>query len=191
MLSSFPNRLTNNNYYNGGDYKLGYNATYEDAIAFANANPSAFTSSSTFGQDPSFYGLVEKVSAGYAMNSIDLSSRFRLVTGFRVEGTSVRVANFSVGPCPSGTGTYIAPNNFSGSYNTILPSGSLRYAVTPNSYLRFVYARGLSRPQEQDIAQALDWTLAANGGNRARLPSAMPILRLRPATISTSYSITI
>lgn len=72
-LSTLPNRLTNNNYYNGGDYKLGYNATYENAMAYANANPSAFTSSSTFGQDPSEYDLVEKVTAGYVMNTIDLS----------------------------------------------------------------------------------------------------------------------
>ena len=163
LLSSFPNRLTNNNYYNGGNYNLGYNATYEDAIAFANANPSAFTSSSTFGQDPSFYNLVEKVSAGYVMNTVDLSSRFRLIAGVRVEGTSDRVVNFSVGP------SSLAPNSFSGSYVTVLPSASVRYALGSNSYLRFVYARGLSRPQEQDIAQALDWTLAANGGNRGAI----------------------
>lgn len=163
LLSSLPNRLTNNNYYNGGNYELGYNANYEDAIAFANANPSAFTSSSTFGQDPSFYNLVEKVSAGYVMNTIELSSRFRLIAGVRFEGTTDRVVNFSVGP------SSLTPNSFSGSYVTVLPSASVRYAVGSNSYLRFVYARGLSRPQEQDIAQALDWTLAANGGNRGAI----------------------
>jgi len=162
-LSTFPNRLINNNYYNGGEYKLGYNANYEDAIAFANANPSEFTSNSTFGQDPSFYNLVEKVSAGYVMNTIDLSSRFRLIAGVRFEGTSDRVDNFSVGP------SSLTPNSFSGSYVTVLPSASVRYAIGPNSYLRLVYARGLSRPQEQDIAQALDWTLAANGGNRGAI----------------------
>ena len=162
-LSSFPNRLINNNYYNGGEYKLGYNANYEDAMAFANANPSEFTSNSTFGQDPSFYNLVEKVSAGYVMNTVDLSSRVRLIAGVRFEGTSDRVVNFSVGP------SSFTPNRFSGSYVTVLPSASVRYAVGSNSYLRFVYARGLSRPQEQDIAQALDWTLAANGGNRGAI----------------------
>jgi TonB-dependent receptor len=171
LLSSFPNRLTNNNYYNGGSYKLGYNASYEDAIAYANANPSAFTSSSTFGQDPSQYDLVEKVSAGYVMNTIDLSSRVRFIAGLRIEGTDDSVANFSLGsfPCPSpqtGTCSSITPNRFSGSYITILPSASLRYAVGANSYLRFVYARGLSRPDPQDIAQALDWTVSGNGANR-------------------------
>jgi TonB-dependent receptor len=106
---------------------------------------------------------VEKVSAGYVMNTIDLSNRFRLIAGVRFEGTTDRVINFSVGP------SSLTPNSFSGSYVTALPSASLRYAVGSNSYLRFVYARGLSRPQEQDIAQALDWTLAANGGNRGAI----------------------
>lgn len=159
-LNTFPNRLTNTNYYLGGQYNLGYNANYEDAIAYANAHPSAFTTTSTQGQDGQEYDLIEKVSAGYVMNTIDLSSRLRLIAGLRVEGTTDNVNNFSIG---NGT---ITPNTFSGSYNTILPSASLRYAVDSNSYLRFVYARGLSRPDEQDIASALDWTLAANGGNR-------------------------
>lgn len=162
-MTAFPNRLTNNSYYNGGTYKLGYNPTLEDALAYANANPSAFTSSSTAGQDPQEYGLVEKVGAGYVMNSIDLSSRLRLIAGLRVERTTDRVNNFSIG------GGAVAPNRFSGSYTTLLPSASLKYAMGSNSYLRFVYARGLSRPDEQDIAQALDWTVAANGGNRGAL----------------------
>jgi outer membrane receptor protein involved in Fe transport len=170
-LSMFQNRLTNSNYYNGGDYKLGYNASEEDVIAFANANPSAFTSSSTFGQDPSQFDLVEKVGAGYLMNTIDLSSRLRFIAGLRVEGTTDSVINFSLGnfPCPppeSGTCSSINPNHFSGSYYTLLPSASLRYSIGPNSYFRFVYARGLARPDPQDIAQALSWTDTGNGANR-------------------------
>lgn len=170
-LTTFPNRLINTNYYNGGQYNLGYNAKYEDVIAYANANPSGFSSSSTFGQDPSDYDLVEKVSAGYVMDTIDLSSRFRLYAGLRVEGTSDRVVNFAIGsfPCPppqNGTCSSISPNKFSGSYTTLLPSGSLRYAVGPNTYLRVVYARGLSRPDPQDIAEALSWSISANGANR-------------------------
>jgi len=170
-LSTFPNRLTNTSYYNGGNYNLGYNASYEDAIAYANAHPSDFTSSSTFGQDPSQYDLIEKVSAGYLMNTIDLSNRLRLIVGLRAEVTTDDVTNFSVGkfPCaPPETGTCssINPNKFSGAYYTLLPSASLRYAVGANTYLRFVYARALSRPDEQDLAQALSWTDAGNGANR-------------------------
>jgi TonB-dependent receptor len=162
-LNTFPNRLTNGSYYLGGNYNLGYNANYEDAIAYANAHPNSFTSTSTQGQDGQDYDLIEKVSAGYVMNTIDLSNRFRLIAGVRVEGTTDDVHNFSIG------GGVVAPNHFSGSYNTVLPSGSLRFTVTPNTYLRLVYARALSRPDEQDLASTLQWTLAANGGNRGQL----------------------
>jgi TonB-dependent receptor len=170
-LSTFPSRLTNTNYYNGGNYPLGYNANEEDALAYATAHPSDFTSSSTFGQDPSQYDLIEKVSAGYVMNTIDLSNRLRLIVGLRAEVTTDDVTNFSVGkfPCAPpemGTCSSITPNRFSGSYYTLLPSASLRYAVAANTYLRFVYARALSRPDEQDLAQALSWTDAGNGANR-------------------------
>ncbi len=170
-LSTFPNGLTNDSYYNGGNYNLGYNARYEDVIAYADANHDAFIYSSTVGQDPSQYNLVEKVGAGYVMNTLELSGRFRLITGLRIETTSDNVRNFSVGsfPCPppqTGTCSSMTPNAFSGSYTTILPSASLRYAVGSNSYLRFVIARGLSRPDPQDIAQALSWSVSGNGANR-------------------------
>jgi TonB-dependent receptor len=160
-LTTFPNRLINTNYYNGGNYNLGYNARVEDVFAYVKANPSMFFFSSTAGQDAQKYDLIEKVSAGYAMNSVDLSSRLRLVAGLRFEHTSDSVSNFAFGD-----NNIIAPNKFSGSYTTVLPSASLKYAVGSNSYLRFVYARGLSRPDEQDIAQALDWTINGNGANR-------------------------
>jgi TonB-dependent receptor len=158
-LTTFPNRLTNTNYY-GGNYNLGYNARVEDVFAYVKANPSQFVFSSTFGQDGQEYDLLEKVTAGYVMNTLDLSSRLRLVAGLRVEHTGDNVSNFEIGD------TGISPNKFSGSYTTVLPSASLKYAVGPNSYLRFVYARGLSRPDEQDIAQALSWTVNGNGANR-------------------------
>ncbi|HME00435.1 MAG TPA: TonB-dependent receptor [Terriglobia bacterium] len=164
-LTTFPNRLTNTNYYNGGEYKLGYNASEEDALAYANSNPSAFTSSSTQGQDASEFDLIEKVGAGYVMNTVDLSSRLRFVAGLRVERTSDNVNNFSIGKGCT-TATCITPNMFSGSYTTLLPSASLKYAVGSNSYLRFVYARGLSRPDPQDIAETLSWSVSANGANR-------------------------
>jgi TonB-dependent receptor len=175
-LSTLPNRLINNHYYNGGDYKLGYNADEEDAFAYAKANPSAFTTTSTQGQDPQEYDLIEKVSAGYVMNTIDLSSRARFVAGLRIEGTSDAVSNFSInGSCT--TTSCITPNSFSGSYVTYLPSASLKYAVGSNNYLRFVYARGLSRPDPQDIAQALDWSISANGANRYAVTLGNPNLK--------------
>lgn len=160
-LSQFPNRLVNTKYYNGGAYQLGYNAKLEDVLAYANANPTAFSSSSSQGQDPSQFGLVEQVSAGYVMETINFSNGARFIAGLRAENTSDAVHNLAFGD--DGT---ITPNAFSGSYYTLLPSASLRLNAGPDSYVRVIYARGLSRPNPQDIAQPLNYTVSGNGANR-------------------------
>ena len=166
LLSQFPNRFTNSNYY-GGSYKLGYNPNYQDIRDYLNANLNAFAADSTFGIDPGNYGLTEKVSAGYLMNTLDLSSRVRLVAGVRFEGTNLDVVNrtFDATTDPP----TIANNSFSGSYVKVLPSVSLRYAFTSNTNLRLAYGRGLSRPDPQDIAQAATFTTAGSPGNLKNL----------------------
>ncbi len=160
-MTDFPNRMINRNYYNGGNYNLGYNPSYEDAFAFYNANPGMFTSSSTQGQDGQEYDLIEKVSAGYFMNTIDLSSRWRFIAGLRIEATNENITNFSFN-LDSGV---ITPAKLNGSYITYEPSAALKFAATPNDNLRFFYARGLSRPDFQDLAQAIQWTIKGNGSN--------------------------
>lgn len=157
-MSYFPNRMVNPNYYNGGQYKLGYNPSYEDAIAFYNANPGWFTSSiGGQGQD---FDLIEKVSAGYVMNTIDLSTRWRLIAGLRIEGTNEDISNFAINEV---TNT-LSPNKTSGSYITYLPSAAIKFAATPNDNLRFFYARGLSRPDPEQFAQAIDITPGGANG---------------------------
>lgn len=160
-MTDFPNRMINRNYYNGGNYNLGYNPSYEDAFAFYNANPGMFTSSSTQGQDGQEYDLIEKVNAGYFMNTIDLSSRWRFIAGLRIEATNENITNFSFN-LDSGA---ITPAKLNGSYITYEPSAALKFAATPNDNLRFFYARGLSRPDFQDLAQAVQWTIKGNGSN--------------------------
>ncbi|MBV9760316.1 MAG: TonB-dependent receptor [Acidobacteriaceae bacterium] len=167
-LNTFGNRLTNKNYYLGGDYPLGYNADLTDVLNFANAAPQYFGFSSTQGADPSDFTIIEKVSAGYVMNTIDLTSRLRFIVGLRAEVTNDDVRNLAFGsyPCAAGSCTSVRPNAFNGSYYNLLPSASLRYAVGSDSYLRLVYARALSRPDPQDLAQPLSWTDTGNGADR-------------------------
>ena len=159
-MSQFPNRMINHNYYNGAAYQLGYNVSLEDVLAYANSHAASFTPSSTQGQDLSQFGLVEQVGAGYVMNTIDFSHGIRFIAGLRAEHTSDNVHNLASGD------TGITPNAFSGSYYTLLPSASLRFNAGPDSYVRLIYARGLSRPDPQDIAQALSWTASGNGSNK-------------------------
>jgi TonB-dependent receptor len=156
-LSQFPNRLTNNNYYSG-DYPAGPNPHYQDIIAFADANLGDFATTSTKGVDPGNYDLVEKVSAGYVMNTIDLSSRLRFIAGVRFEGTNLSTLSFD-------DQSNTLSDQANGSYVSILPSASIRYGLTPNDDLRFSYARGVSRPDPQDIAKDVSFTSTGSPGN--------------------------
>ncbi len=160
-MTAFPNRLTYKHYYNGGAYPLGYNPNAEDVVAYAHAHAGAFATASTQGQDPSQFSLLERVSAGYVMNTIDFSNGIRFIAGLRVENTGDDVHNLAFGDSGSPT-----PNAFSGSYYTLLPSASLRFNAGTDSYVRLIYARGLSRPDPQDIAQPLSWTVSGNGANK-------------------------
>jgi TonB-dependent receptor len=159
-MATFPNAFTDPNYYNGGTYNLGYQPSFENVFAFYNANTSLFNPvSSTQGIDGQEYDLIEKVTAGYFMNTVDLSSRWRLVAGLRIEATSENGTNFLF----NNISNSIAPNKFAGSYITYLPSAALKYGVSPNDNLRFIYARGLSRPDPQDIAEAIQISTNGNG----------------------------
>ena len=166
LLNAFPNAFVNNNYYNNS-YQLGYNVSYQNVRDFLGSNPGLFTPSSSFGVDPANYGYIEKVSAGYVMNTVDLTNRVRIVAGVRFEGTNLDVNNRTINGTVSPP--VIANESFNGSYVKTLPSASLRYALTPNTYLRFVYGRGLSRPDPQDIAQALTYTTSGSPGNLKNL----------------------
>ncbi|MBZ5645305.1 MAG: TonB-dependent receptor [Acidobacteriia bacterium] len=157
MMSQFQNRFSNNNYY-GNAYQLGPAPNYQDVNAFAIANPGDFAVTSSLGADPANYDLVEKVAAGYIMNTIDLSSKLRLVAGVRFENTDLTTVSFD-------NQTNTLTDRANGSYLTVLPSASLRYGLTPNSSLRFVYARGLSRPDPQDIAQSVTFTTTGSPGS--------------------------
>ena len=148
-MNTFPNTFSNNNYY-GGNYKLGPNPSFPDIFAFVQANPGQFTATTTAGGNSANFDLIEKVSAGYLMNTLDISRRWRLVAGVRFEGTNLDTSTFQSN---ASTGS-AAFSPSSGSYVNILPSASLRYAINGNSNLRLVYGRGLSRPDPQDIAQA-------------------------------------
>ncbi len=156
-LNQFPIGFTNDNYY-GGTYKFGVSPSYQSVRSFLSSNPNAFTSVSTQFADPANYGLTEQVGAGYLMNTVDLTSRVRLVAGVRFENTNLDTLSFD-------TTTNTLSDRASGSYLKILPSASVRLALTNDTYLRFVYGRGLSRPDPQDIAQAVTFTTTGAPGS--------------------------
>jgi TonB-dependent receptor len=148
-LSNFPNAFTNNNYYNNS-YKLGYNPSYNNVYAYVYNNPSHYGTALDLSSQ---YDLVEQVSAGYIMDTIDIG-KARIIAGIRVEGTNLRTVSFDAN-------TNLVDVKNSGSYINVLPSAAIRYALDSNTYLRLAYARGVSRPDPQDIAQAVSWTFVA------------------------------
>ena len=149
-LADFSNSFSNSNYYQGA-YKLGPNpnffAVYNAFKAEIAANPGNYT---LLEDISSQFDLIEKVSAGYVMNTIDFN-KVRLVAGVRFEGTNLDTS----APDVDGNGQFLGTfHKFSGSYVKVLPSASLRFALGKDTYLRTVYGRGLSRPDPQDIAVA-------------------------------------
>ncbi len=102
------------------------------------------------------YDLIERIPAGYFMNTIELASRVRLNLGLRIEATRVDTTSFDE---TTNTLSYKA----GGDYTNFLPSGSLRFALDKDSDLRLVYGRGVSRPDPQDISAAVSQPVKNQG----------------------------
>ena len=154
--AQFLGTFTDPNYYDG-TYHFTNTPDYTKVRSFAEASGLIAPS----GVNSSNYNLIERVSAGYAMNTLDLTPRFRLVTGVRFEATHVATMSFNGLDAPD------AAVNVPGGqdYLDVLPSVSLRIGLKKDSALRLVYSRGLARPDPQDIAQVssiLDTTQAPN-----------------------------
>jgi TonB-dependent receptor len=105
------------------------------------------------------FDLVERVAAGYVMNTIDLSPKMRLVTGLRVEHTYVDTLSYDA------TQSLLALTyKLNNSYTDLLPSASLRYALDKDSGLRLVYGRGLVRPDPEMLTTAVGDTGNSQAG---------------------------
>jgi TonB-dependent receptor len=111
-----------------------------------------------FTSDSGNFDLTERVSAAYAMNTIEFG-RFRLQTGLRVEATQLDILGYVVTQTQSQPDWNLSPyltavttpapaNSW---YWDPLPSVQLRYRVTDDSDIRAVYGRGISRPNPYDM----------------------------------------
>ena len=153
-MTQFLGRFTDNNYYSGR-YPYGPTTSWSKLINYLNSNPAAFTvDPTTIGVNPGNFDLVEKVSAGYVMNTIDFS-KVRFVAGVRFEGTNL----FTSTPSFDENNNFLGNTVMNGSYLKVLPSASVRFDLGHDTDVRVVYSRALSRPDPQDIAQALSVTI--------------------------------
>ncbi|UWZ85698.1 TonB-dependent receptor [Occallatibacter riparius] len=132
-------------------YHIGTVTDYSKVRAYVDANQTQFNMSGGPGVNVNNYDLIERIPAGYLMNTIELHNRVRLVAGVRFEATHVSTLSFDQNaPTPPTTLTVKA----GGDYLDVLPSASLRFAIDKDSDLRLVYGRGLARPDPQDITAA-------------------------------------
>ncbi|HEY2906841.1 MAG TPA: TonB-dependent receptor [Vicinamibacterales bacterium] len=147
-VAQFAGGFSDPNYYSGAYPWPSQNTDYTAIQSYVQTHPQQFTLSGGPGPNSSDFDLTERVAAGYVMNSLDLSARARLVAGVRFESTHVDTRSFNAN---SGLQDFTA----GGDYVDVLPSAAFKFAATANTAVRLVYSRALSRPDPQDIAQAV------------------------------------
>jgi TonB-dependent receptor len=161
----FQSGFMDPDYYSGNYHNGPFTDYYKQSAYFA-ANPGQFVLNEAlthFGSDSNNFNLVERIEAGYIMNTINWS-HFRLQTGLRLEATQVIADGFNVNPAagPNGdgldnNGNWIGttPTSTTSSYIDPLPSIQGRWQVAPLTAIRAVYARGISRPNPYDLVPYL------------------------------------
>ena len=181
-MTPFLGTFTNSNYYDK-HYTFGPTVDYSKVTAYFGAHgadPNFFQedpAATAQNSYPNNYDLVERVSAGYLMNTIDLG-RVRLQTGLRFEGTKESVlgnqvffdanGNLCTAPdptdpgCPTNFTSAIAPVRRDYSYLDPLPSVQLRFRMPHDGAIRASYGRGISRPNYGDLPPFVN-----TQGNRA------------------------
>ena len=160
-MSNFLGSFTNPDYY-GKDYTLGPTVQYSKVLAFFHANQAAYLPEDVNGTVLNTYSnnfdLVERIVAGYAMNTINLG-RIRLQTGLRLEATHEGLRGNLVGLDNDGNPT-VSPLVTDHSYLDPLPSVQVRYRLTNAAALRASYGRGIARPDFGDLPPTFDPTNA-------------------------------
>ena len=161
-MTQFLSSFTNPHFY-GGSYYLPPVTNWNLFTAYLGANPGALPldeETTHQNSDASNYNLQERVGAGYVMNTLEFGARFHLQTGLRIEGTQTSNTGYLVLTNADGSYGGTTPQNGSGSYVNPLPSIQLRYTIDPNSDIRAVYGRGISRPDPYQLVPYIVFTTA-------------------------------
>ena len=163
-MTNFLGGFTDPNYYQNS-YVFGPTVDYGKVKAFTALTQDP-KNPNVLGQN---FNYIEKVGAGYVMNSVNLG-KFRVVAGLRFENTTNSDHGTTVPGAPD-----IAK---SGSYLDVLPSASVRYGFTPTTGLRLVYGRGVSRPNFSDL---VSFATVSPGGVRTLSSVGNPNLKAEHA----------
>ncbi len=157
----FQTGFNDKDYYDG-TYYMGPVTDWSRLTNYFNANPGNFSldvPTTQEGSDSANFDLIQRVSAGYVMNTINWR-KFSLQTGLRLEATQVHVLGYYVNPTagPNGDGldnngnwVGTTPETTTQSYVAPLPSVQARWELTDLTAIRAVYSRGVSRPNPYDL----------------------------------------
>jgi TonB-dependent receptor len=149
-------------HYYDGTYTMGQMTDHYKVDQYLAANPGLLpldVPATRSSSDSANYDLIERIFAGYIMNTFHLD-RLSLQTGLRLEATHEYGLGFLVNPSagPNGdgldsSGNWIGTTSVTNiqSYIDPLPSVQARFAFTPETAVRAVYARGISRPNQYDL----------------------------------------
>ncbi len=174
-------------HYYSGNYHMGEMTNHYLVDQYFAANPGLLpldVPATRSSSDPANYNLIERVSAGYIMNTFHLN-RLSLQTGLRLEATHEYglgyLVNPAAGPDQDGmdaNGNWIGTTAVTNTQDYIdpLPSIQARYAFASETAVRAVYARGISRPNQYDLVPYASsatgpGNIVANIGNPKELPT--------------------
>ncbi len=161
-MTQFLNNFSSTNYMNGDYFGGAYGpvSDFNKLQTYTVTNLANFldgykTAADTY---PNEFDVLERISAGYIMNTMEFG-KWHVVAGVRFEGTQMNTRGYNVilypagsKNCTSATGCgFPVPVFNNPSYKDALPSLALRYALTPDSSLRMVYGRGISRPDAYQL----------------------------------------
>jgi len=184
-MTQFQSNFSNDNYYEGAYFGGHYGpvSDFRQLQTYTLNNLSNFVDGYKTAQNnyPNQFDLIERITAGYLMNTIDIG-KLRVMAGLRFENTNMDTFGYNVtlyppgSPnCPTSTGCGTpVPVKSSQSYFNPLPSVTLRYALTPDSDIRAVYGRGISRP---DPYQLIPYVTQDDSTNPAQVGIGNPNLR--------------
>ncbi len=177
--------------YFGGQYGPVSNFTQAQDYTLKNFSGYVDAQKTVAALYPNLFSTIEQVAAGYVMNTIDFG-KFHLQTGLRFENTNMPTAGYNLTfyptttaddsgtPCPNplpanpvNCYTAVRVKN-TPSYLDVLPSIQIRYALTQDSALRVVYARGLARP---DPYQLIPYVIEDSSSSPTSVDIGNPSLR--------------
>jgi TonB-dependent receptor len=141
------------------------------AFLFANMPQDVDGYKTALDNYPNLFGIIERVSAGYVMNTIDIA-RLHIQAGVRFEDTTMRTRGNNVtlyaagatqcgGPTNTGCGVPTVVTN-NPTYFDAFPDINMRYKITDDQGIRMVYGRGIARPDPYQLIPYITFDDSSN-----------------------------